>query len=161
MQKLEAIYQDLITKLKTISTSAEYETGKNYETNLGVDVKDWDVQPKIDDDTPTVRIEDPLFEYEEMQEYSDHQPVDLNINIRIIVAPGVNAITELRKRGRDVFRCIGANKQFFLDKYFDTYFVPVSFEKMIIAKEKFYTGGLIIIKCKTNTEPWLIGETDY
>lgn len=161
MEKTEAIYKDLITKLSEISTAAEYETGKHYESDLGADVRDWDQLPVLPDDSSTVRIEDKLYEYEQGDEYRDVHPVTLNVNIRIICKPGSGQVAELRKRHRDILRCIGSNKSFFQTKYPDAVFSPVSLEKMIVVGDKYYTGALLQLEIKTNTEPWLIGTEEF
>jgi len=160
MTKQEAITTDFINALKTILPANEYETGKNYETDIGNYIKDWNEQPLPAETVREVIVEDRKIEHEEQNEFAEAHYQTIIYTIKIY-EPGVNTIANLRKDEMDIMRCIGANEDAFLAKFGDTVFSIAEREKDVIKGNKTIGGSKMTVKCRFGTNRWLIGEPDY
>ena len=160
MTKQEAIRTDFINALKTIKTTNQYESGKNYETNIGNYIKDWNEQPLPTETVREVIVEDRKIEHENNPEFEEAHYQTIIFTIKIY-EPGKTTVASLRKDEIDIMRCIGANEDAFFTKYGDTVFSIVEREKDVVKKNITIGGSKIIVKIKFGTKRWLIGEPSY
>lgn len=158
--KEEKIFDDVVAKLQTILTSNQYEAGQNYETNIGNNITAYKDKPLPEDARDETIISDPEDEYDDLDAYEDHHRAEKIIEIASYY-DGANVEDTLRKRTRDILHCIGANRDFFENKYKDVVFRPKKIIRDIVKKDKRIGGIRILIGVSFNTEPWLMDETSY
>lgn len=159
-EKGEKIISDYVTKLGTIATDQEYESGSNYETNIGASVVSWETKPFWDEDTDEVIVEDSEVEYDEEDEIHEAHYQERIIHNRIYYVNS-SPVSGLKKRVNDILRCIGKWESYFLSTYGDCVFRPVSVEYEVRQSKKIIGAAHLVIACRYGTERFLIGETDY
>lgn len=159
--KEQEIYSDLLAIFATILTSNEYQSGKNYETDIGNYVTDWKEVPISDDETEVLILEDPEIDYNEEQEYQADHKVTHTYVAKLFLAKTSTTLDELRKAQRDLRRCIGANLVTLISKYHAIAIRPLKIAKGFEKGERTRGGLVFRFTIEYSQEKWLIGEPEY
>ena len=157
----EALYQDLLTYFATILKANEYASGKNYETDIGNFVKDWNTYSIGDDETEVLIIEDAETSYKDQDENSADHKVMHTYSVKIFLTKTTTTLAELRKASRDLRRCLGKNMDAIKTKYNAIAIKPVTFVKGYEKKERTRGGLVFRFTAEWSQEKWLIGELEY
>lgn len=157
----EALYQDLLIYFATILTSNEYAAGKNYETNIGSFLKDWQTYSIGDDETEVMIIEDAETDYQDQDESSADHKVVHTYSIKLFLAKTTSTLSELRKASRDLRRCLGANSDALTTKFIAIVIKPVTLVKGFEKRERTRGGLVFRFTIEWSQEKWLIGESEY
>lgn len=160
MTKQQAILTDWINCLKNIKTTNAYAIGKNYSTNIGNYIKDFD--PKIiEEGKNALIVEDKISQFEDQPEIAAAHYWDLEIVHKIIWPNADSSIPDIRNIEMDIIHCIGSNEESFLNKYRDTIFHGIEGEKNAYKGIKQVGELKLTLKIRFGTERFLIGEPDY
>ncbi len=159
--KEEALYQDLLIYFATILIANEYASGKNYETNIGNFVKDWNTYSIGDDETEVLIIEDAETSYSNQDENSADHKVTHTYSVKLFLAKTTTTLSDLRKASRDIRRCLGKNMDALTTKYIGLAIKPVTFVKGYEKKERTRGGLGFRFTAEWSQEKWLIGEPEY
>ncbi len=159
--KEEALYQDLLTYFATILVANEYAPGKNYETDIGNFVKDWNTYSIGDDETEVLIIEDAETNYLDQDENSADHKVIHTYFVKLFLAKTTTTLADLRKASRDIRRCLGKNMNELTTKYIELEIKPVTFVKGYEKKERTRGGLVFRFTAEWSQEKWLIGEPEY
>jgi len=157
----EALYQDLLTYFATILTTNEYASGKNYETDIGDFVKDWDTYSIGDDETEVLIIEDAETSYLDQDENSADHKVMHTYSVKIFLAKTTTTLADLRKASRDLRRCLGKNMDALTTKYIGLVIKPATFVKGYEKKERTRGGLVFRFTAEWSQWKWLIGEPEH
>lgn len=153
MIKEVEIIADLVEKLSDIRTTNEYAEGKNYATDIGAEVNDWNDKPVESGDTDEVIVSDEDIEElnDDGKRYLQTHRFRMQISIRIFMAQGNETISMLRKAEADVYRCIGKYNRFFLDKYRDFAFKPGARRRQLQEGSRTFGGSYVLIYAEYST----------
>lgn len=157
----EALYQDLLTYFASILIANEYAPGKNYETDIGNFVKDWNIYTIGDEETEVMIIEDVETNYEDQDENSPDHKVIHTYSVKLFLAKTNSTLAELRKASRDLRRCLGKNLDTLTTKYIGLVIKPVTLVKGYEKKERTRGGLVFRFTAEWSQEKWLIGEQEF
>lgn len=156
----ESLYQDLLINFKTILTTNTYAVGKNYETNIGNFVKDWNLFSIGEDETEVLIIEDAETAYVDQDEHADDHKVIHTYSVKLFLAKTDNTISDLRKASRDLRRCLGTNMDTLTAKFISLVMKPVIIVKGLEKKERTRGGLVFRFTSEWSQNKWLIDEPE-
>lgn len=146
MTKRQQIVLDIIEKLKSI------KTGNGFNTNCGDIVEHWNkfIVPVENEESLNVCDEDTDFD---STTHNAHHKY-LLINIELACAKKEESWVYATNIQADIYKCIGENINWFVDKYGSIKFEPAGDSLEIILEDKIYAEGSVRIEVQYKTEPW-------
>lgn len=160
MTKEQSIINFLIAKLETIKTTNEFESGSDFETNLGNEIHDWDSFKEASSGVPIVIVKD-ISGSSERHNADEHLEM-LTIEIEVQAEEGSNTADYLRKAKADIKRCLGKYESDFVSKFGWIEILPADFDKEVTVNEERSRGVLrMTFNIHYETKEWLIGEPNY
>jgi len=157
--KIDEIFSDVKTGLQNIRTANEWLTGKNYLTDIGEHLEDWETKPVPQEIDNEFILEDPVVEKKQEDEFTDHHTYFYLISVKAFQAKDENTIVELRKIRMDLFHCAGKLSTEFLEKYNDT-IIEIPRCEIVVEETNRVVGGLIFnMRIQfTTDEPFMVDE---